>query len=109
MPARVPGHPGLKVGAAPVLLPEPERMQKAGASSAQAKGSPADAGSSQQGRGEAQAEVDAVEKGLQLRHGDGYMPSNKDALRGSEFLLPLEPAIVEIYRKALSRSEKNAA
>lgn len=77
-PARVPSRPGLKTGASPLLLPEPD-----------AAAARTEAGSDG---------CDAV-----LQHSNSYMPCDA-VLRRSEFLLPLSPAVVELYRGALQDS-----
>lgn len=123
MPARIPGHPGLKAGAAPLLLPEPETvLSKAGGKSVQASASsdpssspseasmppPPPVASEPEDRGIQGATMvavaDAVEEGLVLRHGEGYMPKDKDVLRRSEFMLPLSPAVRNMYRSALRQA-----
>jgi len=117
MPARVPGHPGLKGGAAPLLLPEPEASQSgSGTKSASIDGSnpfsasygdPLDGASRQQGAaGDDHAASDTAGKGLEMHHAEGYMPLDKNVLRCSEFILPLEPAVIELYRRALQKAKE---
>ncbi|KAF5832125.1 hypothetical protein DUNSADRAFT_12136 [Dunaliella salina] len=136
MPARIPGHPGLKAGAAPLLLPEPETVpSKADSKSMQADSKsmqedsksiqvdssnphgstsedpmPPPAPSEPEGVGIQGATLvagtDAVEEGLVLRHGEGYMPKDKDVLRRSEFMLPLSPAVRTMYRSALRQASR---
>lgn len=107
MPSRVPGHPGLKSGAAPLLLPEPQlspnssgKIEEGRAHAASESTSPHNAAGSSS---EAQAAAEA-EAGLLLHHAQGYMPKNRDVLRRSEFMLPLEPAVVSMYRSALQQA-----
>lgn len=110
MPARVPGHPGLKSGAAPMLLPEPELAQSTGPPSMQSElGTSTQAAAGREpgsGAGTGHDADLAVEDGLVLRHSEGYMPKNRDVLRRSEFLLPLSPAVVSMYKGALEAAAK---
>jgi len=43
----------------------------------------------------------AAGEGLVLRHGKGYMPSDRAVLQQSEFMEPLSPGVLQLCRGAL--------